>query len=189
MSRRDLIAMLPLLAGCVVLPAAVVAEEPAAAWSEEMWSQPLWPAQPPPAAAPEAADVVDPVPFLLPIRLEGMLDAVAAARTRPQGAAPPAAVPPAAPYVAVTGRGGQAAPAVTFPEGVLGGPPMTLNPDGAARVTIVPELGTTPNFGTSLRGAGVSVQGGSSRLGVGVGVSRDETGRTTGGLGVTLTLP
>jgi hypothetical protein len=72
---------------------------------------------------------------------------------------------------------------------VLPGSELTLNPTGDARVTIIPELGSVPNFGTTVRGAGVSVQGGSSRVGVGVGISRDETGRTSGGLGVTLTLP
>lgn len=156
------------------LPCAASADEPAAPWSDEMWHEPLWSD---PAAE---ASVPDAVTFLPPIAL-GDAGARAAAGVAP--AAGPRAG--ATPYVAVRPR----VPAVTFPEGVLGGPQMTLNPDGGTRVTIIPELGTTPNFGTTLRGAGVSVQGGSSRLGVGVGLSRDEAGRTTGGLGVTLTLP
>ena len=118
-----------------------------------------------------------------------MNDAASAVAVPPagrSGAAPGAAVP----HVTVGAAGGeQRPPAVSFPEGVLSGPQMTLNPEGGTGVTIIPELGTTPSFGTTLRGAGISVQGGSSRLGVGVGLSRDEAGRTTGGLGVTLTFP
>jgi hypothetical protein len=173
------LAILPLAAASLMAGPAQ-GEEPAAAWPDSMWSEPLWPA---PA---EEASVPDPVRFLPPITLDGAAPAAAAI-------APAAGSRSGAsgntPYVAVGRPSEQRAPNVTFPEGVLGGPQMTLNPDGVARVTIIPELGTAPNFGTTVRGAGVSVQGGSSRVGVGVGVSRDETGRTSGGLGVTLTFP
>lgn len=180
-SRRLATLLLPALIGATMIAAASArADEPAASFSDSLWDEPLF------AAPPAAAASEDEPQFLPPIALDAVAPSAGGALGR---GVPTQAGAGAAPYVAAGRRGGVRAPSVSFPEGVLAGPQMTLNPDGEARVTVIPELGSVPNFGTTVRGAGVSVQGGSSRVGVGVGLSRDETGRTSGGLGVTLTLP
>jgi hypothetical protein len=183
-NHRHVLRALLALAAIVTRPASAV--EPAAPLPDSLWTDPLF------SGAPAAtAGEVDPedLRFLPPI----VVDAAAAARIAPaSGGARRAAAPAAGaaePYVAAGRPADVRAPAVNLPEGVLPGPGMTLNPEGEARVTVIPELATAPNFGTAVRGGGVSVQGGSSRVGVGVGVSRDATGRTSGGLGVTLTFP
>src|SRR5215510_12425887 len=95
------------------------AVEPAEALPDSMWSDPLWP------APPEEASVPDPLLFLPPIVLEGAAAAAiapAAGSRAPQG--------PNTPYVAVGGgRNDARAPSVSFPDGVLSGPQVTLNPD------------------------------------------------------------
>jgi hypothetical protein len=188
MSTHRACLLLPLLA-VALAPSAAGAVEPAAPYPDSMWSDPLFSAAP---AVPESDPDAEALRFLPPIVVDG---AAAAATVAPAAggsrrtAAPAQPAGGPQPYVAAGRRGDVRAPSVTFPDGVLAGPQMTLNPEGEARVTVIPELGTAPGFGTTVRGAGVSVQGGSSRVGVGVGVSRDETGRTSGGLGVTLTFP
>jgi hypothetical protein len=177
-----------LLSLVALAPSAARAVEPAAPLPDSLWSDPLFGAAP---AAPESDPDAESLRFLPPIVVDGAAapTVAPAAGGRRSTAAPAPATGSPQPYVAAGRRGDVRAPSVTFPDGVLGGPQMTLNPDGEARVTVIPELGTAPGFGSTVRGAGVSVQGGSSRVGVGVGVSRDETGRTSGGLGVTLTFP
>jgi hypothetical protein len=180
-SSRRLAPLLTALIGATMIAAASArADEPAASYPDSLWNEPLFAAPPATTASEEEPQ------FLPPIALDAVAPSAGGARG---GGAPMQAGSNAAPYVAAGRRGDVRAPSVSFPDGVLVGPQMTLNPEGQARVTVIPELGTLPNFGTTVRGAGVSVQGGSSRVGVGVGVSRDETGRTSGGLGVTLTLP
>jgi hypothetical protein len=189
-TSRRLASLLTALIGATLIAAAPArAVEPGAPFPDSLWDEPLFAA--PPAAEADTASEAEPQ-FLPPIVLDGAAGAAAVAPSA--GGARRAGAPTqggtvATPYVAAGRRGDVRAPSVSFPDGVLAGPQMTLNPDGTARVTVIPELGTVPNFGTTVRGAGVSVQGGSSRVGVGVGLSRDETGRTSGGLGVTLTLP
>jgi hypothetical protein len=177
------LAVLIALAAIAARPAAAM--EPAAPYPDSLWSDPLFASAPPPQSDPDP----EALRFLPPIVVDGAAGAaaVAPAAGGARGNAPTRSGPE--PDVAAGRRSDVGAPAVTFPEGVLPGSEVTLNPTGDARVTIIPELGNLPSFGTTVRGGGVSVQGGSSRVGVGVGVSRDQTGRTSGGLGVTLTFP